>query len=104
MDETLMKIKPRLPFVIIGLLVLAILFFILFWPKKEFPVKVGQVWKCTMEAIPFKDNRELEPVMVTSRDSIYRISEDGKISYIRNGTDSMEADLEIFMFNSIRHR
>lgn len=94
------RLEPYCAFIIIGLLALMLLLWILLWPKKEFPVKVGQVWENRMEVIPFVDNIPQKAVMRTSYDSVYRIDEYGTIYYIENGVDSMSADLDVFTFKS----
>ena len=100
MKERLKKLGPYIAYIIIGFLALMLFLSVLLWPKKEFPVKVGQVWECTMEVIPYVDNVSQPEVMRTSYDSVYKIDENGAIYYIENGVDSMFADLETFKFKS----
>lgn len=102
MKETLVKLKPYYAYIIIGFLALMLVLSVLFWPKKEFPVKIGQVWECRMEVISFENNTPQGDVMVTNRDSVYRIDEFETIYYIENGTDSMNANLETFLYKSTR--
>lgn len=82
------------------LLAIIILATVFMWPKKEFPVRVGQVWESTQVVIPYVDNRAHKEVSVVYVDSVYRIDIDGKIYYIRNGADSLDSDLENFTYQS----
>lgn len=100
MKEKLSKLEPYAVFIIIGFLALMLFLSLILWPKKEFPVKVGQVWECTMEVVPFENNIPQPEVTKTSYDSVYRIDENGMIYYIQNGTDSLFATLETFTFKS----
>jgi hypothetical protein len=100
MEKTLNILKPYFAYIIIGFMALMLFLLMLFWPNKEFPVKVGQIWECTMKVIPYARNIPQAEVVRTSYDSVYRIDEDGTIYYIENGTDSMFANLETFTFKS----
>ena len=100
MEKTLNILKSYFAYIITGFLALMLFLLMLLWPKKEFPVKVGQVWECTMKVIPFANNIPQAEVVRTSYDSVYGIDENGTIYYIQNGTDSMFANLETFTFNS----
>jgi hypothetical protein len=87
-------------FTILILLAIIVMATVFMWPKKEFPVRVGQVWESTQFVIPYIDNRAQKEVSVVYVDSVYKIDIDGKIYYIRNGVDSLDSDLENFTYQS----
>lgn len=68
-------------------------------PRKEFPVKVGQTWEREMVVEPYINNRPTKEVLVTYYDRIYTIDDDGKIFFIRNEYDSLDLNLDAFLFN-----
>lgn len=102
MKEKLEKLKPYCAFIIVGFLALMLALLIVFLPKKEYPVKVGQVWECRMEVTCFENNIPKGDFMVTYRDSVYRIDEFETIYYIENGNDSLYDNLETFLYKSTR--
>lgn len=84
---------------IIFLTVLSILiiFFVISQTKKEFPVKVGQVWYCSQEVIPFINNHPQDPVTIDYSVKVISIDLDGNITYSK-GNDKLTLDLENFLF------
>lgn len=91
--------KSRKLFVSIIFLSFIILFFYLNFSRKPFPVKIGQTWIKRQSSIPFIDNHPQDEVQVEYYVKIIDIKDDGTIVYSR-GYDTLELDLENFLFNS----
>jgi hypothetical protein len=86
-------------FLFISFLCFIILFFYLNFSRKPFPVKIGQTWIKRQSSIPFIDNHPQDEVQVEYYVKVIDIKDDGAIVYSR-GYDTLEVDLENFLFNS----
>lgn len=91
----------RKKFISLGLsfFVVSFLIYFILESRKEFPVKVGQIWQKTMDVIPFKNNHPLKEVTVTYNHKVVDISSEGMIYYL-HGSDTLSIDLEGFIHNS----
>lgn len=83
--------------IILSVLSIILIYLVLSKTKKDFPVKVGQVWYCSQEVIPFENNHPQDPVTVEYSVKVVNIDLDGNITYLR-GSDTLNLDLENFIF------
>lgn len=78
---------------------ITISFYLILESRKEFPVKVGQVWQKTISVIPFENNHALKEEEVTYNHKVIKISKDGIIYYL-HGSDTLNLNLEGFLHNA----
>lgn len=83
--------------IIISISLILIIQIVLSQIKKEFPVKINQIWYTSQEVIPFENNHPQKPVTVEYSVKVTSIDQDGNISYSR-GIDTLTLNLENFLF------